>query len=884
MSDEHYALSPAPSSPPPTEADYEAIFAAVMETIRGRWFLSEFARRNRHADTQMVLAAIDRLQATMHGERADPTFERIRTDIRDMADAIAATRREIAAIRPDREHTGIGEATEELDAIVMATERATSEILAAAETIQEMAWTLREQGLDAEVSDKLDACATDVYLACSFQDLTGQRTRKVIHVLRYLEERINAMVEILGGEAATAPERPARAHDPLDIAMDQAEIDAVMPATPAEHAEAARSSPASPPDAVAPISPAAMEADALLDVAPIGEPTPVEEAAAADPPMMGAPEAGLDLDAEPIPPPAMTEGAIEGDAASAFADAQTRQPDTPSALPTVADEGRDRAMEAPGIGSPEDDAIDLAITGSDDAEREKVGLDEGAMTAEAEAADITDAPQELIREELIRGVAPNTAALLADLLAIIRPASETDADTDRELFRHSHASALDHDESSTQTVAEYTPSEPLDLRLLQPVTPHSDFVIVPLAPQGTEPAEAAATDAPAATPTNMLAEAEPPASEMTEAEPTASAALEQVADVAPAGIPPDTEPVIEAMADPAPTEVVGFAETAEEEPAGIEPEVDPLMDLMVDPPPPEAVALVEAAEELAADLPAHSDTPPEEIGTDETLQLGTTEPAWLAAASEPATAPAEAEAEAETSSPMVAAAAVEDDPAEPTETIGVVGLDDDLLMAPVDTHALADPAIDSVTHADMDLLLPAEAAPVIDTVPAIDADTVEVDIAEANTVATPEEESADADMPAAEGPADSLAEETAAIEPVEVAPPVATADEPPSPAADQAPVPPAYAAAFLNENTSELPAAEEEHVAAMDLAPPPAVAMAPLNANATAALAVLAMSATAAATTDTASGQIVRQETAGHIDPLAAVKALSAEERIALFS
>ena len=283
MSDEHYALSPAPSSPPPTEADYEAIFAAVMETIRGRWFLSEFARRNRHADTQMVLAAIDRLQATMHGERADPTFERIRTDIRDMADAIAATRREIAAIRPDREHTGIGEATEELDAIVMATERATSEILAAAETIQEMAWTLREQGLDAEVSDKLDACATDVYLACSFQDLTGQRTRKVIHVLRYLEERINAMVEILGGEAATAPERPARAHDPLDIAMDQAEIDAVMPATPAEHAEAARSSPASPPDAVTPVSPAAMEVDALLGVAPIGEPTPVEDAAAAAP-------------------------------------------------------------------------------------------------------------------------------------------------------------------------------------------------------------------------------------------------------------------------------------------------------------------------------------------------------------------------------------------------------------------------------------------------------------------------------------------------------------------------------------------------------------------------------------------------------------------------
>ena len=36
------------------EEDYEAIESAVMETARGRWFLSEFARRNRTADTAML--------------------------------------------------------------------------------------------------------------------------------------------------------------------------------------------------------------------------------------------------------------------------------------------------------------------------------------------------------------------------------------------------------------------------------------------------------------------------------------------------------------------------------------------------------------------------------------------------------------------------------------------------------------------------------------------------------------------------------------------------------------------------------------------------------------------------------------------------------------
>ncbi|HEY0293198.1 MAG TPA: hypothetical protein VGC51_12860 [Hansschlegelia sp.] len=36
---------------PPFPDDYEAIADAVMETARGRWFLAEYARRNRAAET-----------------------------------------------------------------------------------------------------------------------------------------------------------------------------------------------------------------------------------------------------------------------------------------------------------------------------------------------------------------------------------------------------------------------------------------------------------------------------------------------------------------------------------------------------------------------------------------------------------------------------------------------------------------------------------------------------------------------------------------------------------------------------------------------------------------------------------------------------------------
>ena len=280
-----------------SEADYEAIEAAVMETNRGRWFLAEYARRNRHADTKMLLTAIDRLEAAIRGERTAESVDRIRFDLVEMAKAIARTKAEIAAIKPDGEQHGkFGEATEELDSIVGATEAATSDILAAAEHVQEVAWTLREQGLEAEVCDLLDAKATAIYTACSFQDLTGQRTRKVIQVLRYLEGRINAMIDIWGldgtmtAEAAEAAR--ARGADaaliggptPAGPGLDQADIDVVMgPAAspaPGEEAEVVDLEPAAEPvvaPAALPVAPPPAPASDLL--APLATFSPEEKIA-----------------------------------------------------------------------------------------------------------------------------------------------------------------------------------------------------------------------------------------------------------------------------------------------------------------------------------------------------------------------------------------------------------------------------------------------------------------------------------------------------------------------------------------------------------------------------------------------------------------------------
>lgn len=97
---------------------------------------------------------------------------------------------------------------------------------------------MREKGAESGLCDTFDQRATDIYTACSFQDITGQRTEKVVKVLRFIEQRINAMIEIWGVEDTDfridSLERLARARGLLDgpqcdgNGLMQGDIDAML--------------------------------------------------------------------------------------------------------------------------------------------------------------------------------------------------------------------------------------------------------------------------------------------------------------------------------------------------------------------------------------------------------------------------------------------------------------------------------------------------------------------------------------------------------------------------------------------------------------------------------------------------------------------------------
>ncbi|MBT3330672.1 MAG: hypothetical protein HOK21_23435 [Rhodospirillaceae bacterium] len=184
-----------------THDEYDSLEEAVMQTARGRTFLREHARRNRAIASDLVMRALDDMRSQPQQQDLKQPSEILSAELQNMSDAIAHTRRDIAAIKPkEGANNRIMAATEDLDAIVTATERATNDILAAAENIQENFEKLRESIPDSDLFDAIEEDITNIFLACSFQDITGQRTTKVVNALRYLEQRVGAMIQIWGSE------------------------------------------------------------------------------------------------------------------------------------------------------------------------------------------------------------------------------------------------------------------------------------------------------------------------------------------------------------------------------------------------------------------------------------------------------------------------------------------------------------------------------------------------------------------------------------------------------------------------------------------------------------------------------------------------------------
>src|SRR3974390_3220559 len=146
MATQAFALSPISARASlPSEEDYEAIREAFMETARGRWFLSEYARRNRNADTSMVLDAVARIEGALAAQKQDPPPPPPAEDRR--AELLAAIGNAIAKAEDA--------ASGALDG--MAIEDGLAPIRKGARIIKEISWRWREIGADGRICDLIDS-------------------------------------------------------------------------------------------------------------------------------------------------------------------------------------------------------------------------------------------------------------------------------------------------------------------------------------------------------------------------------------------------------------------------------------------------------------------------------------------------------------------------------------------------------------------------------------------------------------------------------------------------------------------------------------------------------------------------------------------------------
>ena len=150
-------------------------------------------------------------------------------EIEDLARTIATTRSELQRLEAGPFIAGhIPAATDELDAVVAHTASATDAILETCEQLEDAASD--GQPIDAELVSR---ATTSIYEACSFQDITGQRIKKVVTALKAIEQKVGEILTLFGqgNEIELQPDPVITLTNGPQLpgkAMAQADIDALL--------------------------------------------------------------------------------------------------------------------------------------------------------------------------------------------------------------------------------------------------------------------------------------------------------------------------------------------------------------------------------------------------------------------------------------------------------------------------------------------------------------------------------------------------------------------------------------------------------------------------------------------------------------------------------
>lgn len=254
MANEAFALSPMSArAAEPNEQDYDAIREAFMETARGRWFLGEYAKRNRNADTRMVLDAVAKIEETLAAQRQPVVEDRL-------PEALVEIRRAI------REAETIAIAA--FDPAVI--EASLAAIPRGVRIIKEISWRWREIGADGRICDLIDSQLASIEAACGQVSTIDPRVELKIafDLLRDRVEQTDGGATPQAAPAAPVQEAPSSAAEapPAETAPAPTAAPAMTSEAPVAFTE--------PPQDVAAVA----ESEAAVDAAVATEAAIAEQA------------------------------------------------------------------------------------------------------------------------------------------------------------------------------------------------------------------------------------------------------------------------------------------------------------------------------------------------------------------------------------------------------------------------------------------------------------------------------------------------------------------------------------------------------------------------------------------------------------------------------
>jgi chemotaxis protein CheZ len=136
-------------------------------------------------------------------------------ELQKLAEFIVQARKEIVAINAPKgedQKKNLSIAAMELDEVVQHTEEATNKIMDKCDAINRIAIAVNSPWATKDLKN----ISLAIMEACSFQDITGQRIRKVMRTLAEIEIRVARLVALFGGtlpdgihgDPASAKKRP----------------------------------------------------------------------------------------------------------------------------------------------------------------------------------------------------------------------------------------------------------------------------------------------------------------------------------------------------------------------------------------------------------------------------------------------------------------------------------------------------------------------------------------------------------------------------------------------------------------------------------------------------------------------------------------------------